>query len=55
MREMHEIADLTNTWFDDLQGLSAVSIAQLMAIAGKAHKLLSARNRLVGLVTGTGG
>lgn len=46
MREMHELVDLANNWFDDLQRLSPESMAQLMKMGSKVQKLLSAKDRL---------
>jgi len=48
MREMHELVDLANNWFDDLQRLSPESMAQLMKMGSKVQKLLSAKDRLFG-------
>jgi len=43
---MHELVDLANNWFDDLQRLSPESMAQLMKMGSKVQKLLSAKDRL---------
>lgn len=48
MREMHDLVDLANNWFDDLQRLSPESLAQLMKMGNKLQKLLSAKDRLLG-------
>ena len=48
MREMYELVDLANTWFDDLQRLSPESLAQLMKMGSKLNKLLGAKDRLWG-------
>lgn len=48
MREMYELVDLANNWFDDLQRLSPESLAQLMRMGNKVQKLLSAKDRLLG-------
>jgi DNA-binding transcriptional regulator GbsR (MarR family) len=48
MREMHELVDMANTWFDDLQRLSPESMAQLMKMGSRVQKLLSAKDRLFG-------
>ncbi len=55
MREMHDLVDLANTWFDDLQRLSPESMAQLMKMGSKVQKLLTAKDRLFGTSTGTDG
>ena len=49
MREMHELVDLANTWFDDLQRLSPDSMAQLMKMGSKVQKLLQAKDKLLGV------
>lgn len=48
MREMYELVDLANTWFDDLQRLSPESMAQLMKMGTKVQKLLASKDRLLG-------
>lgn len=55
MREMHDLVDLANNWFDDLQRLSPESMAQLMKMDSKVQKLLTAKDRLLGNSTGTDG
>lgn len=47
MREMHELADLANNWFDDLQRMSPESLAQLMKMGATLQKVLSAKDRLL--------
>lgn len=46
MREMYELVDLANTWFDDLQGLSPEAMVQLMKLGVKVNKLLNMKTRL---------
>lgn len=53
MREMHDLVDLANTWFDDLQQLSPESMAQLMKMGSKVQKLLNAKDRMFGVATRT--
>ncbi|MBY0242747.1 MAG: GbsR/MarR family transcriptional regulator [Burkholderiaceae bacterium] len=48
MREMHELVDLANTWFDDMQRLSPESLSQLMRMGTTVQKLLSAKDKLFG-------
>jgi DNA-binding transcriptional regulator GbsR (MarR family) len=48
MRDMHELVDLANTWFDDLQRLSPESLAQLMKMGTQVQKLLNAKDKLLG-------
>lgn len=48
MRQMYELVDLANTWFDDLQSLSPDSMAQLMKMGTKVQKLLAAKDKLLG-------
>ena len=55
MREMHELVDLANNWFDDLQRLSPESMAQLMMMGSHVQMLLTAKDRLFGASTSTDG
>jgi len=55
MREMHDLVDLANNWFDDLQRLSPESMAQLMKMGTKVQKLLATKDRLFGSSTGSDG
>jgi len=48
MREMHELVDLANNWFDEMQRLSPESLAKLMKMGAKVQKLLTTRRRLFG-------
>ena len=48
MGEMHELVDLANNWFDDLQRLSPESLAQLMKMGAKVQRLLTVKDRLLG-------
>ena len=48
MREMHDLVDLANNWFDDLQRLSPESLAQLMKMGAKVQKLLATKDKLFG-------
>lgn len=48
MREMYELVDLANTWFEEMQHLSPESLAQLMKMGAKVQKLLSTKDRLLG-------
>ena len=41
MREMYELAEMANNWFDDLQRLSPDSMMQLMSMGSKVQKLLA--------------
>lgn len=54
MREMHELVDLANTWFDDMQRLSPESLSQLMRMGTTVQKLLSAKDKLFGAGPGEG-
>ena len=38
MREMYELAEMANNWFDELQRLSPDSMQQLMKLGGKVTK-----------------
>lgn len=48
MREMHELVDMANNWFDDLQRMSPESMAQLMKMGAKVQKLLRTKEKLFG-------
>lgn len=48
MREMHELVELANNWFDDLQRMSPESLAQLMKMGATLQKVVSAKDRLLG-------
>jgi len=52
MREMHELVDLANNWFDELQRLSPESLAKLMKLGAKVQKLLTTKTRLLNAATG---
>lgn len=53
LREMYELAELANNWFDELQSLSPESLRQLMGLGSKVQKLLSLKDRAVSVFTGT--
>ena len=48
MREMHELVDTANNWFDDLQRMSPEAMAQLMKMGSKVQKLLRTKEKLFG-------
>jgi len=48
MREMHELVDLANNWFDELQRLSPASLAKLMKMGAKVQRLLHTKRRIWG-------
>lgn len=52
MREMYELAELANNWFDDLQRLSPESMRQLMSMGAKLQKLLVMKDRAVAAFSG---
>ena len=52
IREMHELADLANNWFDELQRLSPESLMQLMRLGRKVNKLLLIKDRAKASITG---
>jgi len=52
MREMHELVDLANNWFDELQRLSPASLAKLMKMGAKVQKLLTSKKRLFNSTSG---
>ena len=45
MREMYELAEMANKWFDELESLSPDSLRQLMKLGSKVQKLLELKNR----------
>lgn len=53
LREMYELAELANNWFNELQSLSPESLRQLMGLGSKVQKLLSLKDRAMGAFTGT--
>jgi DNA-binding transcriptional regulator GbsR (MarR family) len=54
MREMYELAELANNWFNELQRLSPESLMQLMTLGSKVQKLLSLKDRAVSALSGSG-
>lgn len=40
MREMHELIELTSTWFDDVQHMDIKTLSQLMKMGSRVGKLL---------------
>ena len=55
MREMYELAELANNWFDELQRLSPESLLQLMKLGSKVQKLLVLKDRARSALTGMDG
>jgi DNA-binding transcriptional regulator GbsR (MarR family) len=51
MREMYDLAEMANNWFDELQSLSPESMRQLMGLGSKVQKLLSLKDRAVASFT----
>ncbi len=54
MREMYELAEVANRWFDDLQRLSPDSLMQLMRMGTAVQKLLVLKDKVTGGRTGDG-
>ena len=48
MRQMYELVELANGWFDDMQRLSPESLVKLMKLGSKVQKLLSVKEKLSG-------
>lgn len=46
MRDMHELIELATGWFDDVQRLSPDTLASLMRLGSKVHKVLEFADRL---------
>ncbi len=53
MREMYELAELANNWFDELQALSPESMMQLMGLGRKVQKILVVKDRTLAALTGS--
>ena len=51
MREMYDLAELANNWFNELQRLSPESLLQLMTLGSKVQKLLALKDRAVGALS----
>lgn len=45
LREMYELAELSNNWFDELQRLSPESMLQLMKMGSQVQKLFVLKDR----------
>lgn len=45
MREMHDLAETANNWFDELQHLSPDSLLQLMKLGARVQKILPLKGR----------
>lgn len=46
MREMYELAELANNWFDELQSLSPESLSQLMLMGSRIQKVLHLKDKV---------
>lgn len=55
MREIYELAELANNWFDELQRLSPEAMMQLMSLGSKVQKLLALKERAAAALTETDG
>lgn len=55
MREMYELAEQANNWFDELQRLSPESMQQLMKLGSRVQKLLVVKDRAKAAVKGKRG
>lgn len=53
MREMYELAELANNWFDELNQLSPESLLQLMSLGSKVQKLFVLKDKARAVLTGT--
>lgn len=45
IREMHDLTELANNWFDELQRLSPESLLQLMKLGARVQKVLPFKGR----------
>ena len=48
MRGMHDLIELTTTWFDEVQRLDPQTLAKLMKLGAKVQKVLEFTGRVVG-------
>jgi DNA-binding transcriptional regulator GbsR (MarR family) len=48
MRGMHDLTELTTTWFDDVQRMDPQTLAKLMKMGAKVQKVLEFTSRVVG-------
>jgi DNA-binding transcriptional regulator GbsR (MarR family) len=48
MRGMHDLIELTTTWFDDVQRMDPQTLAKLMKMGAKVQKVLEFTSRVVG-------
>lgn len=46
MRQMHDLIEMVTDWFEDVQRLSPETLAQLMRLGAKVHKLLELKDRM---------
>jgi DNA-binding transcriptional regulator GbsR (MarR family) len=46
MKGMHDLIEMMSTWFDDVQRLDAVTLAQLMKMGAKVQRLLEMKDKL---------
>lgn len=46
LREMHDLVELFSNWFEQMQGLEADSLRQLMELGNKVQKLLQIKDKL---------
>ena len=48
MRAMHELIDMTSTWFSDMQRLDEQTLKQLMRLGGTVQKFIGFKDKLFG-------
>ncbi len=46
MKGMHDLIELTTSWFDDVQRMDAATLAQLMKMGSKVQRLLELKDKL---------
>ena len=46
MREMHDLIEMTTSWFDDVQRLDPDTLVQFMRMGAKVQKLLELKDRM---------
>jgi len=52
MRGMHDLIELTTTWFDDVQRIDPQTLTKLMKMGAKVQKVLEFTGRVVGSTAG---
>lgn len=54
MREMHDLIELTTTWFNDVQKMEPKNLVSLMKLGGRVQKFLEMKDKLKLVAGGKG-